>query len=462
MSLILHDDDDLDEGALVALTAEAEAAHATGLGSDQQRVVDLVLDGKSVLAVGGAGVGKSWLISHLARLYKADPGVCFTATTGIAAVHIGGITIHSFAGVKSFDVPIGWLLRGVLGDEKKRQRWRECRLLFIDEISMLSSADFDKLDEMARKVRGDARPFGGIQLVVSGDFMQLLPVPPTQSQGKRKHNEDEAVGPPLPAFMAASWDRCLPHKVLLRKNYRQQDNDAFQHLLNGMRFGTLTPVQHAMLTTTATHKLDIAHGVQPVVLYPHRLKAQQENQRQLDALEGKLYTYSAKDTIHDKTYAEVLKDCPAPETVSWKVGAQVMLLKNLDVAKRLVNGACGVVVATRGPYPEVRFESGEQKLVSPEAFEISVQGRVVATRTQIPLNLAWALTIHKSQGMTLDRAVVHAQGIFADHQLYVGVSRVCQLEHVRIVGYWPSAVRCNAKCAKYMKELEAAMEALEV
>lgn len=419
------------------------------LSRSQRVVMKAVSEGKSVFFTGAAGTGKSFLLSHI---IKSAPkaGLFVTASTGLAAVNIRGTTIHAFAGVGLGDGSPESLAKRVASNPHASNRWREARVLIVDELSMIDGRLLDKVEYVARAVRKSAKPFGGIQLIFAGDFLQL---PPVCKPGNACF-----------AFQAKCWERCIPKVVLLDSAFRQVDPQ-FIEALNSLRLGRCNQAIVRVLAPCMRRKLDISDGILPTMLYTRKFAVEKENSIQLRKLPSQEEVYEACDTGRPKGPLQALqRTCPGQTTVTLKEGAQVMLLKNLSAANGLVNGARGVVIGFEGQvdaedanldseawpsikpdmkWPKVKFACGVVRVVTPRVWTVEVQGTLVAKRLQIPLMLGWALTVHKCQGMTLDKVIVSLKGVFEAGQAYVALSRVRSLEGMRLVNFSPRLVRAN-------------------
>jgi hypothetical protein len=398
------------------------------LTDEQRAVFALVERGESVFFTGSAGTGKSLLINVLiAHLRKrwGEEAVAVTASTGAAAVNIGGTTLHAFAGIGLGNKPVGMLAEAAKRNDQVRRRWQHCRFLVVDEISMIPADLLDKIEYVARYVRSqrgrpNMEPFGGVCLVLAGDFLQLPPVP-------------ERGQPPTEtkyAFQSEAWKLAVRHKVVLRQVHRQRD-ERFVALLNDLRRGVYTDAARALLASRLNVPL-----ARPVRLYSRRVDVAAENAAELARLPGELVRFKARDTCKFEQYREQLdKFCNAPALLELKLGAQVLLLKNLSVADGLVNGSQGVVTslsADKRRLPTVTFANGVERLIEPSEWTIEVGGVECAKRNQIPLMLAWAISIHKSQGLTLDEATCELGSCFTTGQAYVALSRVRSLDGLSI------------------------------
>ncbi|XP_077306774.1 ATP-dependent DNA helicase PIF1 isoform X2 [Lithobates pipiens] len=398
------------------------------LSTEQSLVLSTVLSGKNVFFTGSAGTGKSYLLK---RIIGALPpkSTYATASTGVAACHIGGTTLHAFAGIGSGKAPLEQCIELAMRPGV-RQHWISCRHLIIDEISMVEGEFFDKLETVARAVRGRDEPFGGIQLIICGDFLQLPPVTQASSQTKF-------------CFQAKSWRRCI-HLTMELTEVRRQTDKTFINLLQAIRLGRCIEEVTRQLLLTANHKIE-RDGILATRLCTHKDDVDLTNERRLQQLPGDMHTYEALDS--DPMLVKTMDaQCPVGQRLQLKKGAQVMLAKNLDVARGLVNGARGVVVGFEGSgkaLPKVRFLCGVTEVMKTERWVIKAQGGVYLSRQQLPLKLAWAISIHKSQGMTLDCVEISLSRVFECGQAYVALSRARSLEGLRVMDFDAKAVTAN-------------------
>ena len=441
----------------VAPPVSAAPISRGALNVEQAEVVDNVLRGENSFLTGAAGVGKSFLLLYLIQeLEKRFPGaVAVTASTGIAASHVHGVTIHSFAGIGLGKGGSAALVQKVLGNGAAVDRWTKTRVLVIDEVSMLDSGIFGVLDAIGRAARAaPSLPFGGLQLVLCGDFFQLPPV----SLGQY------GLGF---VFEAAAWRQAGIRTIELKTVVRQSGDLPFIGLLALVRCGVCSEATSAQLAHChVSLKPAPTDGIVPTKLYCNNRKVDAENAAHLAALAGEVVAFRAADVFKGAPAADVqqrLRESVEKKAVGilhLKLGAQVILSTNMP-EQRLVNGSRGVVRAfadakvqgsTRqvhlqgrhGRYicPVVEFDSGQHLVLHPSSFFQGGQGGAVV-RTALPLKLAWALTVHKSRGVTLSRAELHLDDAFEFGQVYVGLSRVTSL-----AGLWIRGGRIDQRIVK--------------
>ncbi|XP_041942587.1 ATP-dependent DNA helicase PIF1 isoform X1 [Alosa sapidissima] len=398
------------------------------LSKEQLAVLNAVLSGKNVFFTGSAGTGKSFLLKRI--IGSLPPKSTYaTASTGVAACHIGGTTLHNFAGIGSGSGSLESCLElaqrpGVV------QNWLSCRHLIIDEISMVDAQFFDKLEAIARSIRRSTEPFGGIQVIVCGDFFQLPPV----GKGKDK---------PQFCFQARSWKKCIQLNMEL-KEVRRQTDQAFISLLQAVRVGRVTTEITSKLIMSANHNIE-RDGILATRLCTHKDDVELTNENKLQQLPGTLHQFEAVDSNPN-----MLRTLDAQSQIGnllqLKVGAQVMLTKNLDVQRGLVNGARGVVLdfqpGNQG-LPRVHFLCGVTEVIRRERWVLKANGGQFISRLQLPLKLAWAISIHKSQGMTLDCVEISLARVFESGQAYVALSRARSLEGLRVLDFNPHIVKAN-------------------
>uniref|UniRef100_A0A672UNY5 ATP-dependent DNA helicase PIF1 n=1 Tax=Strigops habroptila TaxID=2489341 RepID=A0A672UNY5_STRHB len=416
----------------------AERRPSTRLSAEQEAVMGAVRSGKSIFFTGCAGTGKSFLLKKIVG--SLPPKTTYaTASTGVAACHIGGTTLHAFAGIGSGKAPLEQCIQlaerpGVC------QHWLACQHLIIDEISMVDGKFFDRLEAVARAVRKRDEPFGGIQLIICGDFLQLPPV--------CKANEETTF-----CFQAKSWRKCIHINMELTEVRRQTDK-TFVSLLSAIRLGRCTEEVTRQLMQTADNRSE-RDGILATRLCTHKDDVEITNERRLQQLPGEVHAFEALDS--DPMLVKLIDaQCPVGGRVELKLGAQVMLAKNLDVSQGLVNGARGVVVGFESEQkglPKVRFLCGITQVIKMEKWVFKGLSGVHLSRQQLPLKLAWAISIHKSQGMSLDCVEISLSRVFESGQAYVALSRARSLAGLRVLDFDPKVVRADPSVLQFYRQL---------
>ena len=436
------------------------------LSEEQQIIHDIVVQrGQSVFFTGAAGTGKSFLLRHLIkslrRKYGGSEQVAVTSSTGIAACNVGGMTLHSWAGIGLGTEEPTRLAGKVNRNKNAQSRWRNCRVLIVDEVSMLDGELFDKLEFLARQVRKNNNPFGGMQVILVGDFFQL---PPVAKRGE----------PMFFCFEAKCWPVVIKKTYILQQVFRQKD-DQFVRILNEMRVCDLS-MRSIDVLNTLSRPVQYTDGVEATELYALRQQVHTSNEARLSALEGKLHTFQTSDYVenvdhYDNMVKRLDTNCLAPRELQLKVGAQVMLITNLDQDRGLVNGSVGIIRAfeefpeLKKTYPIVEFPPTKSRKftcvvrIKSHDWKIEDGSRVLATRSQLPLVLAWAWSVHKSQGQTIDRLKIDLGRIFEYGQAYVALSRATSLDTLQVLNFRPGCVKTHPKVIAFAKSLRTASKA---
>ena len=396
------------------------------LTDEQRRVISAVLSGRSVFFTGSAGTGKSHLLKFIVE--RLPPETTYvTASTGIAASHIGGITLHMFSGLTPDLCRKGTeeCAKDIMSKNFKLNKWRKCKCLIIDEISMICGKYFELLDNVAKLVRNSDKPFGGIQVVVCGDFLQLPPI--------TKRGEEKCF-----SFQSQSWSKTIELSFQLTRVMRQTDKE-FIKLLQRIRVGKCDESTQRQIINTLKNDFG-GKDLFPTRLFTHRSDVDALNNREINKLEGDSMVYEAQDS--DQKFALILDNmCPTIRKLELKVGAQVMLNRNIDVNRGLVNGLNGKVVKFEREksnlfYPRIRFINGCETVIRPENWTIKASDSKQVIRRHLPLQLSWALSIHKSQGMTIDNGLeISLARVFECGQAYVALSRCKTLANLRIIDF---------------------------
>ena len=396
----------------------SQKANRHGAKMDQELALAILLSGRSALLTGAAGTGKTYLLNtFIAQARKRGKKVSVTATTGLAATHLGGNTIHSWSGIGVNDhLPNNFFERL---SKTRRDVISKTDVLIIDEISMLHDFRLDMIDKVLRTVRENDQPFGGIQLVMSGDFFQLPPVNRPNEQGG--------------GFVVYSdaWQELQPAVLYLERQYRQNDEQLLE-ILTALRTGDVRR-RHVEVLLART-EIEPSDG-DITELHTVNVDVDDINIQKLAELPGEERSYQ-QTTTGSKIYVENLqRSVLAPENLVIKLGALVMAVKN-SPQKLYANGSIGVVVDFEPltEYPVVEFRDGRRVTMVPDVWELRDGERKRASISQVPLRLAWAITVHKSQGMTLDAAKIDLRKAFVEGMGYVALSRVRDLDNLYLYG----------------------------
>lgn len=406
---------------------------------DQSLALEIMLEGNNVVLTGPAGSGKTYVLNEFIRRAKREGKyVAVTATTGLAATHLGGNTIHAWSGIGISDQLHQNFLEHLL--KGRRDIIEGTDVLVIDEISMLHDYRLDMVDEVARKVRRDDRPFGGIQVILCGDFFQLPPVNRNDSrQGSFVVN-------------ASVWEEFDPVVCYLDEQHRQDDDD-FLEILNAMRAGDVRRSHAEKLLERVDAELAVGTEL-ATELHTVNIDVDRINASRLKSIGGGEQHYEMVTTGKEQ-YVETLKrSCLALPMLVLKKGALVMAIKN-SAEKRYANGSLGTVIGFEKDtnYPIVQLHSGRTVTMTPETWELRDGDKKRASLSQIPLRLAWAITVHKSQGMTLDAARVDLRRAFVEGMGYVALSRVRRLENLSLVGINRMALQISPEALEIDKQL---------
>ncbi len=440
----------------------------------QAQALAIMKTGVNVYLTGSAGSGKT----HTLRDYikwlddRAIP-VAITASTGIAATHMNGQTIHGWAGIG---------IREFLTDadmdmlEQKQYLWKrfeKARVLIIDEVSMLHAHRLDMVERVCRRFKRNDLPFGGLQVILSGDFFQLPPVTksgfasarqakPAAPQGEifkdfdsGEEFQEEEIPESDMVIHSRAWRAMKPAICYLTEQHRQED-DTFLEILNAMRANMVEDTHKALIKGRLNASVSNAF---PTKLYTHNVDVDAINYAELQKLPGDTKEFHMAGTGADPLVLALKKSCLAPEQLKLKIGAEIMFIKN-NYEAGYVNGTRGAIRGfdSRGePIVEI-YATGKRLSVQAMNWEVEENGRVKASITQYPLRLAWAITIHKSQGMSLDSAEIDLSKTFTYGMGYVALSRVRTLAGIRLVGFADNALQMDPAVLALDDKLQADSE----
>ena len=409
--------------------------------------------GVNVFLTGKAGTGKT---TFLRRLKERSPKrMIVVAPTGVAAINAGGVTIHSF-----FQFPLAPYVPGSSFNTKderfrfskeKKRIIRTLDLLVIDEISMVRADLLDQIDAVLRLHKDRNRPFGGVQLLMIGDLSQLAPVARESDWTLLREYYT------TPYFFGSKALQQTRHVTIeLQHVYRQTDT-TFVDILNEVRENRLTANGLAMLNSRYCKEEKVLNSEGVIRLTTHNLTANNYNEQRMDSLKGKRYTYEAEIT---GTFPE--SSYPAEKTLELKNGCQVMFLKNDTQGARYYNGKLGIITSLDDEHIKVRgLDDDTEVEVTPDVWTNAryvidkeskeIREEIDGEFRQYPLRLAWAITVHKSQGLTFDRAVIDVNAAFAAGQVYVALSRLRSLEGLLLTApLSPAAVKTDVAVTQYM------------
>jgi len=440
----------------------------------QSEALDILKLGHNTFLTGSAGTGKTYVLNQFIEYLRMhDIKYAVTASTGIAATHIGGQTIHSWSGmgikeeIKKSDLEI------LQQNEPLHKRWNNTKVLIIDEISMLHKNFLDGMDKIGKTLRRNDLPFGGIQVVFCGDFFQLPPVVKRNQKNEElesKKNSQQTfssedfsdqsennqnIKTSEYCFNSNAWKEAKPVICYLTENYRQEDNTLL-NILNGIRENN-EDLYESLEALNNTRENEL---INPVKLWTHNVdvdKINLEFYNKIEEVEEGIYEMKM---LGKERYLQNLKQSIlAPEVLKLKVGTKVMFVKN-DREGKFQNGTLGVVTkAKKGSYPEVELKSGKTIIVSEESWQVNADdGRLLAEINQLPLRYAWAITIHKSQGMTLDEAEIDLTKGFGYGMGYVALSRVKSLSGLKLHGLNNQALQVSHEVLNFDKALRERSE----
>lgn len=411
----------------------------------QRQALSVMLSGVSVFLTGPPGAGKTYVLNEFVRrCERMGKRVAVTASTGIAATHIGGSTIHSWSGLGIRDSLSEFDKTWLRANDRLKKRYIGTDTLVIDEISMLHGARLDMVNEACKLLRDSDAPFGGLQVVLVGDLFQLPPV----------NRASELVDF---AHTSAAWAELSPQICYLSEQHRQA-GDQLLDVLEAMRRGEVEE-WHTQALMERLGKQPAA-GVPVTRLYAHNMDVDTINQRHLAVLSGDTKTFTMKTSGNATKVEQLVRSVLAPEILELKTGAEVMFVAN-NFAEGFVNGSRGQVVGFQDGLPRVNIlRNGRTITVEPHGWTLMEDDKKRAEVVQLPLRLAWAITIHKSQGMSLDAAEIDLGKSFTPGMGYVALSRVRSLDGVYLTGINNMAMQLHPDIFEFDEQLRVASAAL--
>ncbi len=405
----------------------------------QKDAMEILKMGYNCYLTGAAGSGKTHLLNEYIKYLKnngVEVGV--TASTGIAATHMGGMTIHSWSGLGIRDNLTEYDLEELETKKYLQDRFKNTEVLIIDEISMLHHYRLDLVERIARHLKKNQLPFGGMQVILCGDFFQLPPVSRT--------GELESFF----SYKSETWKKLNLKICYLEEQYRHKD-DKFLKILNGIRNNSIS--EDSLFNLKSRHNAVLKDGIEPTKLHTHNIDVDSINESELNKLPGQIFMYQMDEKGRKPLVDALKKSCLAPQILRLKKGAKVMFVKN-NFEGGYANGTLGKVIDCSYSNPKIMLTSG--KIITPEkvSWVIEEEGKRKAMIEQYPLRLAWAITVHKSQGMSLDAVEVDLSKSFEAGMGYVALSRVRSLEGLRLIGLNKNALEVRGDILEYDEDLK--------
>lgn len=407
------------------------------LGNDQRRAMELLAGDENVFLTGNAGTGKSYVITKF--LSKLDRTLYpVLASTGAAAVLIGGRTFHSFFGLGIMEGGVEATVQRALENTRVVKRLKKARGVVIDEISMIPGVALEAAERIAAMARDKDGPWGGLRIVAVGDFAQL---PPVTRTGQRDW-----------AFLAPAWQRSEFNSVLLKEVMRTKNED-FAHALNGAREGRLTRDLKNLLEWRTM--VDEDHDFEGSLLFARRDEVDRLNAQKLAALDGRMHSFTTRFVGDERFVKSLRMNLPISDTIELKKSALVMIRMN-DPEGKWVNGSLGKIVHIDEGQLDIRLLSGKTVTIEKSVFRMNDgEGKELATAANFPVSLAWAVTIHKAQGATLDQVKLNLTRLWEPGQAYVALSRVRDPKDLYIGSWEEKSIIADPKVLEFHRRLSS-------
>lgn len=414
---------------------------------NQEKALSILKSGTNVFLTGSAGTGKTYVLNQYIQYLKARKiPVSITASTGIAATHLQGTTIHAWSGIGIKDTLTTRNLRELKEKKYLKKNIDKSRVLIIDEISMLHRKQFELVNEVLQYFRETDAAFGGIQLVLCGDFFQLPPIGNNSEVNRDKF-----------CFMSQAWLDAKLSICYLTDQFRQSDTK-LDEILNEIRSGHVSSNSIEILKSTNNE----IEAEEPTRLYTHNMDVDRINGQHMNEIKGRKKVFKAKVKGNLKLAETIKRSIMAPESLELKKEAKVMFVKN-NYEKGYLNGSLGRVMTYNDDgFPVIQLHNGAHIVAEPEDWRIEDEtGKLLVSYQQVPLRLAWAITVHKSQGMTLDSAVMDLSNTFEKGQGYVALSRIKGLEGLQLKGFNSTTLEVDRLALKADKRFQVLSEETE-
>jgi len=443
------------------------------LTEDQKFIFQEYVDGHNIFLTGPGGCGKSFIIKLIVKhALQHNKNIKVCAMTGCAAVLLGcgAKTLHSWAGIGLAKGDENSIITKIAMNKYKSKNWINTKILIIDEISMMSKQLFNLLDAIGKRIRKNSRPFGGIQLIFSGDFYQL---PPVGNQNDPDTNKF--------CFESEHWEETFETQILLDKIFRQT-NEEYVNVLHQIREGMIFKrgyelLKNRLFTSEELNNYPFENGVKPIILHPTKKTVNQINHSAMEQLDSEIISFKYKFGMREipkesiqkikmptKTQMEIeeqflISNSLFEPVLNLKIGSQVMCIANVDMDLNICNGTTGIITDFKGGFPYVKLTNGSHYLFTPHTWNSE---NIPVCIQQIPLILAWAVTIHKSQGATLDMAQVNlGSSVFTYGQSYVALSRVKSLEGLFLTSFNPQKIKADPNVKIFYERFYDVQEELE-